>query len=131
MAFNTTPAACRLLFPQLPPELRNEVYSYLVHDEEKPYTYLGMPFAPKTYNVGRTKITFAVVHQGNPSLLNLHKDKFLEAEEYFSCLVPTAVTLWVSVVVKGYMHKAEFASWKTKVEKRMSVSPNSSVPLLT
>jgi hypothetical protein len=97
----------RLLFPNLPPELRNEVFKYLsVPDTLPKATISGLPLKLKTYDCKHTTVEICPVHYGSTTLLALQPYGFLEAREYRS---------WLGVTFKGRVNTFVQKDWDAKM----------------
>lgn len=106
----------RELFPTLPPELRNEVYTYLSTSESasRPTTF-GLPLKLKTFECKHTTVQICPVHHGSTSLLSLRKYQFQEASEYNSWLLNNAIELKVGVIFKGRVNTFVQQDWDKKM----------------
>lgn len=106
------------LFPSLPPELRNLIYTHTIC-EDNPATTLGLPFQHKIYDSSHTKVVLTLVHHGNPSLLALRQTNCLEAEEYHKFLLAQALTLRISVLFKGNLNTFIQEHWDKKTRTHL------------
>ncbi|KAF2009321.1 hypothetical protein BU24DRAFT_87216 [Aaosphaeria arxii CBS 175.79] len=104
----------RLLFPELPPELRNAIYAE-TFDHSAPASSNGLPFVSKAYELAHTSLRITPIHRGNISLLQLQKYKFLEAREYFTQLVANNAELHITIVFKGHVNTFVQEHWNDKV----------------
>lgn len=104
----------RLLFPDLPAELRNIVYSNTICNSQ-PAINAGLPFESKTYTFSHTKVVLTPVHYGIPNLLTLQKYRFLEASEYRDYLLTHAIQLRISIHFHGHMHIFVQEHWDQKM----------------
>ncbi|KAI8937988.1 hypothetical protein NX059_005664 [Plenodomus lindquistii] len=107
----------RILFPQLPPEIRNEVYSYLsTHDPSSHFTAQFLPFQFKQYNCKHTSVTITPIHYGSKSLLALQQFSFLEAREYYTWLKANDLELHIKVIFRGKVNTFIQADWNKKID---------------
>jgi hypothetical protein len=104
----------RLLFPSLPPELRNLIYSNTIHPSN-PLSNTNLPFTSKTYTFSHTKVAITPVHSGNPNLLALDKFHFQEAREYHSYLLNHAIQLHICILFNGHTNTFVQEHWDKKV----------------
>jgi hypothetical protein len=111
----TPPATYRQLLPQLPAELRHIVYENTISEEDNPATNTNIPFQQKIYDSSHTTVTLTPIHHGTPNLLALRKAKFLEAHEYHSWLLSSAIELRIGVVFKGNMQTFIQDHWDKKM----------------
>jgi hypothetical protein len=102
------------LFPTLPPELRNEIYTYL-QTSPVPTTH-SLPLSLKTFSDKHTTVQIQPVHNGTTSLLALHRHAVQEASEYASWLRDHAVTLRIGVVFKGRLATFVQGDWDRRME---------------
>jgi hypothetical protein len=110
----------RLLFPNLPPELRNEVFRYLsVPDTLPKATINGLPLKLKTYECKHTTVEICPVHYGSTSLLALQSYRFLEAREYRSWLLDNEIELKIGVTFKGRVNTFVQKDWDAKMETHL------------
>ncbi|KAE8832026.1 hypothetical protein HRS9139_06268 [Pyrenophora teres f. teres] len=109
-----------LLFPNLPPELRQEIYTYLSEDPSTPAQTTGLPLALKTFTCKHTTIQILPVHHGSAGLLSLPHDVFPEAAEYHSWLLSNAVALHIGVKFHGRVNTFVQADWDKKVERHLN-----------
>ncbi|KAJ4374289.1 hypothetical protein N0V83_003030 [Neocucurbitaria cava] len=110
----------RLLFPDLPPELRNEIYNYLsVLDNSSSPTNTSLPFQPKTYECKHTTVQICPVQIGPNGLLALRKYGFQEAFEYQSWLLKNKSELKIAVTFKGRVNTFVQADWDKKMEMHL------------
>lgn len=109
-----------ILFPDLPPELRNEIYTYLSTpcSNSRPLN-LHLPLKLKIFTCKHTTVQICPVHFGSTGLLALPRDRFLEASEYQSWLLNNALELQVSVHFKGRIHTFTQAHWDKKMEMHL------------
>lgn len=109
-------ASPRFLLSQLPPELRNEIYSYLSTDnDDSSVTNKGLPLQLKEYECKHMKIEICPVHFGSTSLIALQSYRFLEAHEYRTWLLNNALALQIKVVFKGSVNTFVQADWDKKI----------------
>ncbi|KAF1936543.1 hypothetical protein EJ02DRAFT_427428 [Clathrospora elynae] len=111
-------ANTRLLLPELPPELRNEVYAYL-SDTTSLATNVGLPLQLKTFSCKHTAVQICPVHHGSASLLALQKYHFQEACEYNSWLLSNALELRIGVHFKGRVNTFVQSDWNKKMEAHL------------
>jgi hypothetical protein len=109
----------RLLFPLLPPELRNEVYSYTSAADQSPATTAGLPVTLKKYRMKHAKVEICPVHYGNPSLLALQKYAFLEGAEYHDWLMRNGVQFHIGIVFDGLVESFVQEHWDDKISVSM------------
>jgi hypothetical protein len=110
----------RLLFPHLPPELRNEVYKYIsANDTTSPARNTGFPLQLKKYECKHTVVQLCPVHYGSNALLALQKYRFQEAREYRSWLLDNATELRIGVVFKGRINTFVQKDWDKKIEMHL------------
>ena len=107
----------RTLIPDLPAELRNEIYSYLTSTTSHIASTHNLPFATKRYETSHTTIRLSAVHGGNRSLLDLAKYEFLEAEEYWNWLLAHAIEIRIAIVFKGHLNTFNYQHWDAKTTK--------------
>jgi hypothetical protein len=107
-----------VLFPTLPPELRNFIYAYASATDENAATTRGLPFTTKTYDTSHTKVVICPVHTGNLSLLALQKYNFQEGHEYHSWLMAHGVQIRIAILFKGDVSTYIQKHW----DDRMSAS---------
>lgn len=113
-------SAPNFLFPDLPPELRNEIYTYLSTPcSNSRLLNLQLPLQLKTFTCKHTTVQICPVHHGSTGLLALPRDQFLEAREYQSWLLNNALELQVSVHFKGRIHTFTQAHWDKKMEAHL------------
>lgn len=111
----------RLLFPKLPPELRNEVYNYLSTPEAaSPGLTVGLPLKLKLYECKHTSLEICPVHYGSAGLLALQKYDFQESLEYSAWLLSNKVELRVGVVFKGRVNTFVQTDWDKKTEAHLN-----------
>ncbi|KAH8719356.1 hypothetical protein GQ44DRAFT_567589, partial [Phaeosphaeriaceae sp. PMI808] len=104
------------LLPNLPPELRTEIYAYLSSPAHNPSTTIGLPLPLKTYENRHTAIQVLPYHHGDPSLLS---SAFTESTEYNTYLLNNATTLKINVVFYGRVQTFVQAHWNVKVETHL------------
>ncbi|CAO2657212.1 Nn.00g033380.m01.CDS01 [Neocucurbitaria sp. VM-36] len=110
----------RLLFPDLPPELRNEIYNCLaVPKSNSTATNTGLPFQLKTYECKHTTVQICPVHFGSTGLLALQKYQFQEACEYYSWLLNNALELRIGITFKGRVNTFVQTDWNKKMEMHL------------
>jgi hypothetical protein len=113
-------SAMRELFPKLPPELRNEVYTYLSTPESACHaTTFGLPLKLKTFECKHTTVQICPVHHGSNSLLSLRTYRFQEATEYNSWLLNNATELRIGVIFKGRVNTFVQQDWDKKLEAHL------------
>ncbi|KAF9698741.1 hypothetical protein EKO04_003014 [Ascochyta lentis] len=112
-------ADMRTFLPMLPPELRNEVYSYLSAHETSTASNAGLPLQLKNYSCKHTLVQICPVHSGSTGLLALRHHNFLEAHEYQTWLLNNAVTLRLGVVFKGRVNTFVQEHWDKKIEAHL------------
>ena len=106
----------RLLFPDLPPELRNQIYQHLsAYDNALAATTSGLPLQLKKYECKHTTVQMCPVHYSSDGLLALEKYGFQEAREYRSWLLHNAVELRIGVVFTGRVNTFVQADWDAKM----------------
>src|SRR5207244_3489776 len=107
----------RLLFPQLPPELRNEIYAYLCTPSPSQSDSLttGLPLGLKTYTCKHTTLHLTPTHTSCTSLLALQSHAVLEAFEYAAFLRTNAVELKLGVEFTGRVNTFCPEAWGRKV----------------
>ena len=106
----------RLLFPTLPPELRNQVFEELsTVDNTSPATTFGLPFQVKKYESKHTTVQICAVHYGSEGLLALHEYRFQEAGEFQSWLIHNAIELRIGVTFTGRVNTFVQANWDQKM----------------
>ncbi|KAF2440716.1 hypothetical protein P171DRAFT_342385, partial [Karstenula rhodostoma CBS 690.94] len=104
----------RLLLPQLPPELRDLVYTQTV-TEDNHATSTGLDFTSKIYDSSHTRVEIIPVHYGNPALLALQRYHFLEGGEYQHFILKNAVQLRIHVMFKGHTNTFVQEHWDKKM----------------
>lgn len=109
----------RTLLPMLPPELRNEVYSYLSTHDTPTTTNEGLPLQLKNYSCKHTLVQICPVHSGTTGLLGLQRLDFLEAHEYQAWLLNNALTLRLGVVFRGRVNTFVQEHWDKKIETHL------------
>jgi hypothetical protein len=113
-------ANMRTIFSDLPPELRNEVFTYLsTPDIDSAPTNAGLPLQLRTFECKHTTIQICPVHYGSTSLLALQTYRFQEACEYRSWLFDNAISLQIGVIFKGRVNTFVLADWTKKVETHL------------
>jgi hypothetical protein len=105
------------LFPDLPPELRNEIYAYLCSPSTSNPTPQNthLPLGLKVFTCKHTTIQLIPTHYGSTSLLSLPKDTFPEAAEYSSHLLSNAIQLQIGVHFHGRVNTFIQADWNKKL----------------
>jgi hypothetical protein len=108
------------LFPNLPPELRNEVYNYL----SIPWTtsvasITGLPLKLKTFECKHTTVEICPVHYGSTGFLALQTSRFPEAREYGSWLLNNAMELRIGVSFHGRINTFVQQDWDKKMETHL------------
>lgn len=104
----------RPLLPQLPPELRDLVYTQTV-TEGNHASSTGLDFASKIYDSSHTRVEITPVHYGNPALLALQRYHFLEGDEYRHFILNSAVQLRIHVMFKGHTNTFVQEHWDKKM----------------
>jgi hypothetical protein len=106
----------RELFPNLPPELRNEVYSYLsLPGTTSSASIFGLPLKLKMFECKHTTVELCAVHYGSTGLLALQAYRFAEAREYASWLLNNAMELRIGVTFKGRVNTFIQQDWDRKM----------------
>jgi hypothetical protein len=109
-----------LLFPNLPPELRNETYAYLsTPSSASSAVNTGLPLPLKTFTCKHTTVQIIPVHTGTPGLLSLPAANFPEAREYASWLLNNGVSLRIGVHFKGRVNTFVQGDWDKKMEAHL------------
>ncbi|KAJ4345170.1 hypothetical protein N0V95_005847 [Ascochyta clinopodiicola] len=109
----------RTFLPMLPPELRNEVYSYLSAHESSATNNAGLPLQLKSYSCKHTLVQICPVHSGSTGLLTLQHYNFLEAHEYQTWLLNNALSLRLGVVFRGRVNTFVQEHWDKKIETHL------------
>jgi hypothetical protein len=110
----------RELFPNLPPELRNEVYNYLsIPGILSAASIFGLPLKLKTFECKHTTVEICPIHYGSTGLLALQTYGFLEAREYGSWLLNNALELRIGVTFKGRVNTFVQQDWDRKMEAHL------------
>jgi hypothetical protein len=110
----------RLLFPHLPPELRNDVYKYVsALDTASAASNTGFPLQLKKYECKHTTVQLCPVHYGSNALLALRRYNFQEAQEYRSWLLDNATELRIAVTFKGRINTFVQKDWDKKIEMHL------------
>ncbi|KAJ4358479.1 uncharacterized protein N0V89_003063 [Didymosphaeria variabile] len=104
----------RVLLPQLPPELRDLVYTQTV-TEDNQATSTGLDFTRKVYDASHTRVDITPVHCGNPALLALQQYHFLEGDEYRHFILNNAIQLRIHVLFKGHTNTFVQEHWDKKL----------------
>ncbi|KAL1613013.1 hypothetical protein SLS60_001245 [Paraconiothyrium brasiliense] len=104
----------RLLLPQLPPELRDLVYTQTV-TEDNQATSTGLDFTSKVYDSSHTRVEITPVHHGHPALLALQQYHFLEGDEYRHFILTNAIQLRIHVLFKGHTNTFVQEHWDKKM----------------
>jgi hypothetical protein len=109
-----------VLFPDLPPELRNEIYTYLSTPrlDAQPLSS-HIPLQLKTFTCKHTTVQICPVHHGSTGLLALPRERFLEAREYQSWLLNNALELHISVHFKGRINTFAQEHWDKKMQAHL------------
>jgi hypothetical protein len=108
------------LFPNLPPELRNEVYNYLsITRTTCAASTTGLPLKLKTFDCKHTTVEICPVHYGSTGLLALQTYPFLEAREYGSWLLNNAMELRIGVNFHGRVNTFVQQDWDKKMEAHL------------
>jgi hypothetical protein len=104
----------------LPPELRNEVYSYLsTHGVDSSLTNIGLPLQLKNYSCKHTFVQICPVHAGSTGLLALQRYNFLDSHEYQAWLLNNSIELRIGVVFKGRVNTFVQEHWDKKIETHL------------
>jgi hypothetical protein len=112
-------APCEL-FPNLPPELRNEVYNYVsLRESTAVASIFSIPLKLKTFECKHTTVEICPVHYGSTSLLALQTYQFPEAREYGSWLLNNAMELRIGVTFKGRVNTFVQQDWDKKMEAHL------------
>ncbi|KAF2132110.1 hypothetical protein P153DRAFT_184429 [Dothidotthia symphoricarpi CBS 119687] len=102
----------QLLFPALPPELRNEVYTHLsTGSPSTPPTTAGIPLQLKTHVCKHTRVQISAVHHGCAALLALPVQ---EAREYSAHLL-SQVELRIGIVFRGRGQTFVQSDWDARM----------------
>jgi hypothetical protein len=104
----------RLLLPQLPPELRDLVYTQTVA-EDNHATSTGVDFTSKIYDSSHTRVEITPVYYGNPALLALQQYHFLEGDEYRHFILNNAIQLRIHILFKGHTNAFIQEHWDKKM----------------
>jgi hypothetical protein len=108
------------LLPNLPPELRNEIYAYVSTPESgSSPTNTQLPLQLKTFSCKHTTVQICPTYHGSAGLLALPKVDFLEVREYHSWLLNNAVELRIGVHFKGRINTFVQADWSKKMEAHL------------
>ncbi|KAF2691974.1 hypothetical protein K458DRAFT_259834, partial [Lentithecium fluviatile CBS 122367] len=107
----------RLLFPDIPPELRNLIYANTISPSQA--TNIGLPFESKTFTLCHTRVVIEPIHHGNPSILALQNYRFQEASEYHSYLLTHAIQLRITVLFNGHMNSFIQEHWDGKMASHL------------
>lgn len=120
------------LLPPLPPELRNLVYSHTIL-HSNPATCIGLPFESKIYDSKHTTIQIIPIHHGNPTLLAVQNNHFLECAEYNNWLLTNAVELRIGILFKGDINTFSQEHWGKKTTAHLAklIKKNSWVKKVT
>ncbi|KAG9189708.1 hypothetical protein G6011_06576 [Alternaria panax] len=110
------------LFPNLPPELRNEIYAYLSLPSSSDPSPLNthLPLGLKTFSCKHTTINLIPTHHGSTSLLSLPPAHFEESAEYSSYLLSNAITLRIGVHFHGRVNTFVQTDWNKKVATHLN-----------
>jgi hypothetical protein len=106
------------LFPLLPAELRNEIYSYLDNCALVSTHSISLPL--KTYTFGHTTVQLCAVHHGSTPLLELSKYGFLEGDEYKSWLLGKGLEIWINVHFTGHLNTFIQKDWDAKMKASLN-----------
>jgi hypothetical protein len=106
----------RLLFPDLPPELRNEIYTYLSTSTP---TTTSLPLKLKTFSCRHTTIQICPVHYGSTNLLSLSHYNFNESHEYASWLRQNGLQLKIGIIFKGRVNTFVQRDWDKKISAHL------------
>jgi hypothetical protein len=106
------------LFPLLPAELRNEIYSYLDNCALVSTHSISLPL--KNYTFGHTTVQLCAVHHGSTSLLDLSKYGFLEGDEYKSWLLGKGLEIWINVHFTGHLNTFIQKDWDAKMKASLN-----------
>jgi hypothetical protein len=108
------------LFPNLPPELRNEVYNYLsIPWTKSAASIFGLPLKLKTFECKHTTVEICPVHYGSTGFLALQTYQFPEAREYGSWLLNNAMELRIGVTFHGRVNTFVQQDWNKKMEAHL------------
>lgn len=104
------------MFPDLPPELRNEIYTYLSTPgaDSRPMN-LHLPLQLKTFLCKHTTVQICPIHHGSTGLLALPLTRYLEVREYASWLLNNGVSLQIAVHFKGRINTFTQGDWDKKI----------------
>jgi hypothetical protein len=109
------------LFPNLPPELRNEIYSYLsIPPSDSISLNSHLPLGMKTFTCKHTTINLIPTHHGSTSLLSLPRATFPESLEYSSHLLSNAITLQIGVHFHGRVNNFVQVDWNKKISTHLN-----------
>ncbi|EMD89628.1 hypothetical protein COCHEDRAFT_1046635, partial [Bipolaris maydis C5] len=111
------PSTPQPLFPDLPPELRNEIYTYL--SSPSPDSQLlnsHLPLALKTFTCKHTTMHLCPAHHGSTSLLSLSSP---EAHEYASWLLSNGIALHITIHFNGRINTFTLPHWSKKVSTHL------------
>lgn len=106
--------ATRLLFPMLPPELRDVTYTQLTQPSN-PSTNAGLPFSRKIYDSSHTRVEIAPFHHGDLGLLALQHYRYLEGDEYAKWVLANGITLRITILFKGHVDTFIQEHWDKKI----------------
>jgi hypothetical protein len=108
------------MFPNLPPELRNEVYNYLSTSGTTPAgSITGIPLKLRTFECKHTIVQLCPAHHGSAGLLALEAGQLQEAREYSSWLLNNATELNIGVVFRGRVNTFVQQDWDKKMEAHL------------
>jgi hypothetical protein len=108
------------LFPNLPPELRNEIYAYLSQPTStSTATNSHLPLSLKTFSCKHTTLQLLPIHHGTTGLLSLPTTLFPEANEYASYLLTNGISLQISLHFKGRINTFVQSDWAKKTEAHL------------
>ncbi|XP_014559169.1 hypothetical protein COCVIDRAFT_13777 [Bipolaris victoriae FI3] len=111
------PSTPQPLFPDLPPELRNEIYTYLSSpspDSQTLNSHLPLPL--KTFTCKHTTMHLCPTHHGSTSLLSLSSP---EAHEYGSWLLNNGIALHITIHFKGRVNTFTLPHWSKKISTHL------------
>ncbi|KAF2110449.1 hypothetical protein BDV96DRAFT_462328, partial [Lophiotrema nucula] len=108
----------RQLFPTIPPELRNEIYTHTI-SPDNPASNTALPFTSKQYDICGTTVHIYPVQHGNNALLALTNHNFLEASEYKAYLLAHGIVLRIAIVIKVAPHIFTPRHWDDKLRTHL------------
>ncbi|KAH7119851.1 hypothetical protein B0J11DRAFT_71501 [Dendryphion nanum] len=104
------------LFPTLPAELRNEIYSHTMTSSPTSY---ALPFEAKTWYTKHTTLYLMPVHCGNPSLLDLSEHNYLEGREYNNWVLTKGIEFRGAIRFHGHPHTFIQKHWDADVLRHL------------